>query len=172
MRRWCSVYSPDSKANAVGECEGPLGPFFSSSFFSFAWLRQLPSWLGAGSPRHELQCCSWGHSSSLLSCVRLGISPRFSLSFQCTHRSSPCMEPHRSHPSSCCCMACFTLTSRLLRVFAVFITVLTPSGWHIFLIRSLIWRRGDEGLGGVSFSMVVLDGVGLPLRLFLTTGSG
>ena len=50
---------------------------------------------------YELQYCSWGHSSPLLSCAHLDVSPSFFLSLQCTHMGKPCMAPRRLYPLSC-----------------------------------------------------------------------
>ena len=90
-RGWRAVHSSGLRSKAVDGCVGPLGPFSSDSLFPPAWLRQLPSWPGAGSPRRDLQSCSWGHSSSLPPCVHfskvLPASPRF------THLGNPCTAP-------------------------------------------------------------------------------
>ena len=77
------------------------------------------------------------------------------------------------HPSSFC-LACFTLTSEPLRVLVDFVTVFPPSGWNIVLICSLtpLAYGRCRSLGGVWLSMVVLVGVGLPIRLLFTTCTG
>ena len=46
------------------------------------------------------------------------------------------------------CLACLTFTRELLRVLVDFITVLTPSGRHVFSIRSL---KGVGASGCLAF---------------------
>ena len=137
-RCWCTAHNLSLRSKAVAGYVGPLGSFSSNGLFHLAWLKRLPSWPGAGSPRRGLQYCSLGHFSSLLSCAHLDVCPRFLLSLQCTHMTNPSTIPRRLHPSSFMSgLACFIFTRELLRVLMDFITVLTPSGRHIFLIRSL-----------------------------------
>ena len=85
------------------------------------------------------------------------------------------MVPHRLHPFIFLSgLACFTLIREPLRVLVDFITVFPPSGRHIVSILPLtpLTCGRCRSLGGVWLSMVVLVGVGLPLRLLFTMGAG